>query len=145
MANNDVLDIYTDGACSGNPGPGGWAFLMRWNGFEKKESGCKKHTTNNIMELSAVINALRDIKRPVDKIVIYSDSQYVVRGINEWLESWKKRNFVNVKNPELWHELDELLNRKANKFEAVWVKGHNGHTENEIVDKMAVEAISHCR
>ncbi len=141
----DEIEIYTDGACSGNPGPGGWAYIMRWKGHEKKNSGCSKHTTNNIMELSAVIEALKAILRPVDQITIYSDSQYVVRGINEWLESWKKRNFVNVKNPELWHELDDLIKNKATRVEAVWVRGHNGHPENEEVDRMAVSAINGCR
>ena len=141
----DKIEIYTDGACSGNPGPGGWAYIMRWMGHEKKDSGCSKHTTNNIMELSAVIEALKAILRPVDQITVYSDSQYVVRGINEWLESWKKRNFVNVKNPELWHELDDLIKNKANRVEAVWVRGHNGHPENEEVDRMAVSAINGCR
>ena len=143
--NDDMIEIYSDGACSGNPGSGGWAYIMRWNGYEKKDSGCEKHTTNNRMELLAVINALRSIKRPVNKIVIFTDSQYVARGINEWLESWKKRNFIHVKNPELWHELSDLLERKCDTFEAKWVKAHNGHPENEAVDRAAVNAIKNCR
>lgn len=141
----DEIQIFTDGACSGNPGPGGWAYIMRWKNHEKKNSGCSKHTTNNIMELSAVVEAFETILRPVSRIAIYSDSQYVVRGINEWLESWKKRNFTNIKNPELWHKLDELINKKADIVDAIWVRGHNGHLENEEVDKMAVEAINSCR
>ena len=141
----DVVKIYTDGACSGNPGPGGWAYLLRWKDIEKENAGCEKLTTNNRMELTAVIEALRALKRPVQKIELYSDSQYVVRGINEWLDSWKKRNFVNVKNRELWHKLDKLINDKCREFEAIWVQGHNGHLENEHVDKLAVQAIGKCR
>ena len=141
----DVIQIYTDGACSRNPGPGGWAYLMRWKGIEKKDSGCERHTTNNRMELRAVIEALKAIKRPVKKIIIYSDSQYVESGINKWLKSWKQRNFINVKNSEMWFELSDLINRKAENVEAVWVKGHSGHSENELVDRMAVKAISRCR
>ena len=142
---NDIIEIYSDGACSGNPGPGGWAYIMRWKGYEKKDSGCEKHTTNNRMELLSVINALRAVKRPVDKILIYTDSQYVSRGINEWLLGWKQRNFANVKNPDLWHELSDLLANKCSNYEAIWVKGHAGHAENEAVDKMAVNAIKNCR
>ena len=141
----DVIEIYTDGACSGNPGPGGWAYLMRWKGIEKKESGCEKHTTNNRMELKAPIEALKAIKRPVEKIIIYTDSQYISRGINEWLEGWKKRNFISVKNPDLWHELSDLLSNKTKSVEAVWIRGHSGHAENELVDRMAVNAIKNCR
>lgn len=141
----DRIELYTDGACSGNPGPGGWAYLMRWKGIEKKENGCAKHTTNNKMELMGVIEGLKTIKRPVNIIELYSDSQYVVKGINEWLEGWKNRNFKNVKNPELWHELSNLIDSKCDKFIANWVRGHNGHKENEIVDGMAVDAIKHCK
>jgi len=141
----DVISIYTDGACSGNPGPGGWAYIMRWKEHEKQDSGCSRHTTNNKMELQGVISALRAINRPVDKILLFSDSQYVVKGINEWLKGWKDRNFINVKNAEIWHELSDLMERKCDVFEANWVRGHSGHKENELVDKMAVEAISKCR
>ena len=142
---DDTIQIFTDGACSGNPGPGGWAYLMRWKDLEKKESGCERHTTNNRMELRAVIEALKTIKRPVEKIVIYSDSQYVEKGVNVWLKGWKQRNFINVKNSELWHDLSELIDRKADHVKVVWVKGHSGHPENELVDRMAVNAIGRCR
>ena len=141
----DKIIIYTDGACQGNPGPGGWAWMMQWKDNYKENAGCEKHTTNNRMELTAVIEALKAIKRQVDEIELYSDSQYVVKGINEWLKSWKQRNFANVKNSDLWKELDFLIDDKSKKFTANWVRAHNGHPENEKADKMAVSAIRSCR
>ena len=136
------VNIYTDGACSGNPGPGGWGTILEYNGVKKELSGGEKETTNNRMELLAVINGLRALKRKCD-VTIYSDSQYVVNGITKgWAQSWKendwrKKDKKKALNPELWDELLSLLSEHEYRFE--WVKGHNGHPENERCDEMAVE------
>ncbi len=136
------VSIYTDGACSGNPGPGGWACILRYEGHEKELSGGEESTTNNRMELLALINALKALKRKC-KLTIYSDSQYVINGITKgWAQSWKENNWIKkdkkkALNPELWDELLTLLSE--HEYEFVWVKGHDGHPENERCDKMAVE------
>lgn len=135
--------LFTDGACSGNPGPGGWAFILRHpaTGKELKKSGGDPHTTNNRMEMSAVINGLRVLKRRTSVRVI-TDSEYVSRGMTEWVPGWIRKGWRRgkspVKNVELWQELVELCN--ANDVEFEHVRGHAGHAENEECDRMAVEA-----
>jgi len=128
------IEIYTDGSSLGNPGPGGWCAILRYKGYEKILQGGEKHTTNNRMELTAVIEALKALKEPCE-IDLYSDSIYVLKGINEWLENWIKKNFKNVKNPDLWEEFINVS--KPHKINVNWVKGHSGHKENEICDKIA--------
>ena len=139
----ESIDIFTDGACSGNPGPGGWGALLRLNGTEKELSGYDPATTNNRMELMAVIEALRAIKRPV-AARIHTDSQYVQKGISEWIHGWKKRGWLTadhkpVKNADLWKALDALT--LGHELEWLWVRGHAGHVENERVDALARRAI----
>ena len=134
------VDIFTDGACSGNPGPGGWAALLRHKDVEKEISGFEELTTNNRMELTAVIMALKALKQSCE-VRIYTDSKYVMDGVNEWLKNWKKNGWKTankksaVKNIDLWQELDEQLSNHQIKW--VWVKGHAGFEENERVDKLA--------
>ena len=128
------IEIFTDGSSLGNPGAGGWCALLRYKGKEKIISGGEKHTTNNKMELTAVIEALKALKEPCE-IELYSDSTYVLKGIDEWIDNWIKKNFKNVKNPELWKEFLEIS--KPHKIHINWVKGHSGHKENEICDKIA--------
>ena len=135
------VDMFTDGACSGNPGPGGFGTILRCNGVEKELSGGEPETTNNRMELMAVIAGLKALKRTCD-VTIYTDSQYVANGINNgWAESWERNGWRKAdkkpaQNPELW---DELLTELAkHQYEIVWVKGHAGHPENERCDKLAV-------
>lgn len=137
------VTIFTDGACRGNPGPGGWAALLRYDKHEKKISGFEKETTNNRMELMATIKAL-NVLRESCSIQLYTDSQYVQKGMTEWLPSWKKRNWKKadnkpVKNADLWVLLDQL--KSKHKITWHWVKGHNGHVENELVDVLANEVI----
>lgn len=137
------IEIYTDGACSGNPGPGGWGALLRWNGHEKELSGGEGETTNNRMEMMAVIKGLEALKKP-SVVKLYTDSKYVQQGVNEWLEGWKARNWKSaskkpVKNQDLWQQIDSLI--QAHDVEFIWVKGHAGHEFNERVDKLAVQAI----
>ena len=134
------VTIYTDGACSGNPGPGGWAAILRYGVSEKEISGGEAHTTNNRMELTAVIRALQLLKEPCS-VVLYSDSTYVVSAIEKgWLDSWQKKNWRTksgpVKNPELWQELLRELERHDVRF--VWVKGHAENEFNNRCDKLAV-------
>lgn len=134
------IEIFTDGACSGNPGAGGWGAILRYKDTEKELSGGEADTTNNRMELQAVIEALKALKTPCT-ITLYTDSRYVMDGINQWLPNWKKNNWKTankksaVKNIDLWQQLDELVC----KHEIIWrwVKGHAGHPENERVDKLA--------
>jgi ribonuclease HI len=140
---NDIVDIYTDGACSGNPGPGGWGALLRADGKEKELSGYDPATTNNRMELLAVIEALRALKRPVAARV-HTDSQYVQKGISEWIHGWKRRGWLTadrkpVKNADLWQALDAAT--RGHDIEWLWVRGHAGHVENERVDALARRAI----
>lgn len=138
------IEIFTDGACSGNPGAGGWGAILRYKDVEKEMSGGEKETTNNRMEMTAVINALKALKRPCN-ITIYTDSKYVLEGVNEWLPNWKRNGWKtsnkksDVKNVDLWQELDSLLHQHEIRW--VWVKGHNGHPENERVDALARNAI----
>lgn len=138
------VEIFTDGACSGNPGAGGWGVILRCRDVEKELSGAEKETTNNRMEMMAVINALKALKCPCN-ITLYTDSKYVMDGVNEWLPNWKKNGWKTankktaVKNVDLWQVLDELLGQHEIRW--VWVKGHNGHPENERVDTLAREAI----
>jgi ribonuclease HI len=138
-----VVEIYTDGACRGNPGPGGWGALLMMSGREKEISGAEALTTNNRMELMAVIRALESLKRPVDAKV-YTDSQYVLKGISEWVPSWKARGWRTadkkpVKNQDLWERLDALA--AGHRIEWQWVRGHSGNAGNERVDRLANEAI----
>ena len=131
--------IWTDGACSGNPGPGGWGVLMRFNGHEKELYGGEEETTNNRMELTAAIKALKELKRPC-LIELYTDSQYVRGGVTGWLEKWKANGWKTsnrkpVKNEDLWRSLDEAVAR--HKISWHWVKGHAGHPENEKADELA--------
>lgn len=138
-----AIEIFTDGACSGNPGAGGWGVILRYGETEKELSGGDAQTTNNRMELTAVIEALKALKRECE-ITLYTDSRYVMDGVNEWLPNWKKNGWKTtnkksaVKNLELWQELDSLLPKHQIKW--IWVKGHNGHPENERVDKLARDA-----
>lgn len=138
------IDLFTDGACSGNPGPGGWAALLRWNDHEKELSGGELDTTNNRMEMVAVIMGLNAIKKPA-QVSLYSDSQYVIDGITKWISGWKARGWKTadkkpVKNQDLWERIDEAVSRHES-VSYHWVRGHDGHAENERVDKLAVAAI----
>jgi len=138
-----VVEIYTDGACRGNPGPGGWAALLSSGGHEKEISGAESSTTNNRMELQAVIGALQALKRPVEAR-IYTDSQYVRRGVLEWLPQWKARGWRTadrkpVKNQDLWEQLEREAQR--HRIEWHWVRGHSGVHGNERVDALANAAI----
>ncbi len=134
------VEIYTDGACSGNPGIGGWGVILRYKDTEKELSGGEINTTNNRMELTAVIEALKALKTACN-ITLYTDSKYVMNGITEWLENWKKNGWKTsnkkgaVKNIDLWQTLDELVLKHEIRW--VWVKGHVGHIENERVDTLA--------
>ena len=134
-----IVEIYTDGACSGNPGPGGWGALLRYNGHEKELNGGEVETTNNRMEMMAVIKALGALKKP-SQVKLYTDSKYVMQGITEWLKGWKAKGWKTaakkpVKNQELWQEIDQLVGKHSVEF--IWVKGHAGHTENERADELA--------
>lgn len=129
-----TVTLFCDGSALGNPGPGGYGAILRFGEVEKIISGGEKHTTNNRMELLAVIEGLRALKEPC-KVTLVSDSSYVVRGINEWLGGWVKRNFAKVKNPDLWNEY--LNVSKMHTVHGVWVRGHNGHPENERCDEIA--------
>lgn len=132
------VEIYTDGACSGNPGPGGWGVILRYGDTEKELSGGEADTTNNRMELTAAIEALKALTKPCD-VDLYTDSTYVKDGITRWIEGWKARGWKKVKNRDLWEELDSL-NFKHN-VAWHWVRGHDGHPENERADKLAVAAV----
>lgn len=136
------VELYTDGACSGNPGPGGWAFILKHPASGKcvENSGGERDTTNNRMELSAVIEGLRAVRKP-SRVEVYSDSQYVLNGLREWMAQWKARGWRTaakkpVKNVDLWQILDELMQVHDLTFH--WVKGHNEHPENERCDELAV-------
>jgi len=137
------VDIYTDGACSGNPGPGGWGAILCYNGVEKEISGGEPHTTNNRMELLAVISALEMLKEPCE-VTLYSDSQYVCNALERgWARKWKAQNWMRTKkdpalNPDLWERLLNLCD--IHKVAVVWVKGHNNHPMNERCDRLAVAA-----
>ncbi len=138
------VELYTDGACSGNPGPGGWAYILRHRASEseREDSGGEARTTNNRMELMAVIRGLAALTRPAD-VDVYSDSQYVLNGLESWMDGWKKKGWVTaskspVKNRDLWERLDEL--RQEHGLSYHWIRGHNDHPENERADALAVAA-----
>jgi ribonuclease HI len=140
---NSVLEIYTDGACRGNPGIGGWGAILKYDNKIKEINGFSKETTNNIMELSAVIKALKELNRSCE-IIITTDSNYVKDGITKWIHNWKKNGWKTankkpVKNKELWLELDSLV--VEHKINWKWIKGHSGHPENERADQLANQAI----
>ena len=138
----DQVEIFTDGACSGNPGPGGWGTILRAKGTEKELSGAEKDRTNNRMEMMAVIVGLEALQRAC-QVKITTDSQYVMKGMMEWLPGWKKRNWVTagkkaVKNVDLWQRLEKAA--QGHELEWEWVRGHQGHVENERADQLAVAA-----
>jgi ribonuclease HI len=138
------VSIWTDGACSGNPGPGGWGALLRYRGHEKELSGGEAETTNNRMELAAAINALDALKHPC-KVDLYTDSQYVRGGITGWLKNWKLNGWRTsarkpVKNEDLWRRLDVAQSRHEIKWH--WIKGHAGHPENEMADALARQGMA---
>lgn len=131
------ITLFSDGSALGNPGPGGYGVILRYGDKERELSGSEEHTTNNRMELLGVIEGLRALKEPCE-VDIVSDSSYVVKGINEWLGNWIKRDFKKVKNPDLWKDYIEVA--KGHKINAIWVRGHDGHEENERCDKIARDA-----
>lgn len=136
------VEIFTDGACKGNPGPGGWGALLRMGRHEKEMSGSDPSTTNNRMELTAVIRALNALKEPCE-VILHTDSRYVIDGITKWIHGWQRKGWVNaskqpVRNADLWHDLIAAVQRHNVTWE--WVKGHNGHIENERVDRLASDA-----
>ncbi len=143
----DEVDIYTDGACKGNPGPGGWGALLRSGTHEKELWGGEQDTTNNRMELTAVIRALEALKRPV-RARVHTDSKYVQQGISEWIHGWKRNGWKTaskapVKNADLWQQLDKLTGQ--HHLQWLWVKGHAGHPENERADALANRGIEDLR
>lgn len=145
MAELPVVEIYTDGACHGNPGPGGWGAVLRKGRHERELSGREETTTNNRMELTAAIRALQALRRPC-RVELYTDSRYLRQGITEWLAQWKKRGWRTagkkpVKNVDLWQELEQVAS--SHRVNWHWVKGHSGHPENERADRLANEAIRH--
>lgn len=142
-----IVEIYTDGACSGNPGVGGWGVILRWNGHERELYGGNAHTTNNQMELMAAIYALKALKEPC-LVDLYTDSVYVRNGISKWIEGWKKNNWRTaskspVKNMELWQALEGACSCHTVRWH--WVKGHAGHPDNERADALARKAIAEYR
>lgn len=143
-AKNETVEIYTDGACSGNPGPGGWGVLMLYGEHEKELTGGEFETTNNRMELTAAIEALKALKRPC-VVDLYTDSTYVKNGITEWIEGWKAKGWKTaakkpVKNADLWQALDQAV--KPHTVTWHWVKGHAGHPENERADTLANQGMA---
>ena len=142
-----VVEIFTDGACSGNPGPGGYGAILKYGENIKEISGCENDTTNNRMEMMAVIKALGHLKRPC-KVRVVTDSKYIFKGMTEWLPRWVKRNWQTsqkkqVLNRDLWEELLKLNN--LHQINREWVRGHNGHPDNERCDQLAREALENCR
>lgn len=140
---NNRVEIYTDGACRGNPGPGGWGAVLRFRGHEKELYGGEAQTTNNRMELMAAIRALETLTRPC-QVLLTTDSQYVMKGVTEWMANWKKRGWKTagkqpVKNVDLWQRLDRAL--AQHQVEWAWVRGHTGHPENERADQLANRGI----
>jgi len=139
----DQVEIFTDGACRGNPGPGGWGVLLRFQGKEKTFHGGELETTNNRMELMAAIIGLESLNEPC-RITLTTDSKYVMHGITDWIENWKKRGWKTaakkpVKNEDLWRRLDQARNQHEINWQ--WVKGHSGHRENELVDALANKGV----
>ena len=142
-----VVEIFTDGACSGNPGPGGWGAILRWKGHEKELNGGEPETTNNRMELMAAISALESLKRPM-RVVLTTDSAYVKNGITQWLAGWRANGWRTaakkpVKNVDLWQRLEKAIGK--HRIDWRWVKGHAGHEENERADALARQAIVEMR
>jgi ribonuclease HI len=140
---SDRVEVFSDGACKGNPGPGGWGALLRYGGSEKELCGGEANTTNNRMELMAVIQALETLKRPC-RVRITTDSQYVKRGVTEWMARWKRNGWRTadrkpVKNRDLWERMDRALSE--HELEWRWVRGHTGHAENERADRLANKGI----
>lgn len=140
----EAVEMFTDGACKGNPGPGGWGVLLRYKGKEKSLHGGERNTTNNRMELMAVIEGLKSLKRSCE-VVVTTDSEYVKNGITSWIHGWKKRGWKTsakkpVKNEDLWRELDEEVTKHDVQWH--WVKGHSGHRENEIADQLANQGVA---
>ena len=140
---NNIVHIYTDGACKGNPGPGGWGAILNYNGNIKEINGYSPDTTNNIMEITAVIKAINSLNRPCT-IIITTDSTYVKNGITKWIHAWKNKSWKTankkpVKNKKLWQQLDEAI--KQHDVTWKWVKGHSGHPQNEKADELANKAI----
>ena len=136
------VEIFTDGACKGNPGPGGWGALLRLGKHEKELHGSEPDTTNNRMEMTAVIRALNALTEPCE-VVLHSDSRYVIDGMTKWVHGWQKKGWINaskkpVRNADLWHDLIEAAKRHRITWE--WVRGHAGHPENERVDRLASDA-----
>ena len=143
MDEKNKVEIYSDGACSGNPGPGGWGSVLLYNSHRRELSGGEPQTTNNRMELMAVIQALETLKRPCE-VIVHTDSTYVMKGMTEWLAQWKKRDWRTadrkpVKNVELWQRLEQAIHRHRVKWR--WVRGHSGVPENERADELARMAI----
>jgi len=144
---NKIIEIFTDGACSGNPGPGGWGAIMRYGDIEKELSGGEAETTNNRMELMAAIMALEALKKS-SQVKLYTDSQYVQQGARDWMPQWIKRDWKTadrkpVKNVDLWQRLQDAM--AHHQVEFIWVRGHDGHPENERADQLAVAAIEQFR
>ncbi|MBU1331311.1 MAG: ribonuclease HI [Gammaproteobacteria bacterium] len=144
---NEQVEIYTDGACKGNPGVGGWGALLVFKGVEKELWGGEAQTTNNRMELTAAIRALAELKRPCD-VRLVTDSQYVMQGIQDWMPNWKKRGWKTstkqpVKNADLWVQLDEQVNRHNVTWQ--WIRGHTGHAGNERADQLANRGVDEIR
>ncbi len=139
------IEIYTDGACSGNPGPGGWGAILRFGKKERELSGGEHQTTNNRMEMMAAIASLQALKEAC-QIDLYTDSKYLLQGVTKWMQSWKQRGWKTagkqpVKNLDLWQQLDELLESRGHEIQWHWVRGHSGHLENERADQLARSAI----
>ena len=144
---SNIVDVFTDGACSGNPGPGGWGAILRWRGQEREMHGGEPETTNNRMEMMAVIQALETLKRPM-QVRLYTDSTYVRDGITKWMANWKKRGWKTadkkpVKNVDLWQRLEAVAG--IHSIEWIWVKGHAGHPENERADELARTGVEEAR
>lgn len=140
---SETVDIYTDGACRGNPGPGGWGAVLRWRDHEREISGAEPATTNNRMEMTAAIRALEALKRPC-RVNLHTDSTYLKRGITEWLPAWKRRGWKtaggqSVKNADLWRRLEDACGRHHD-VRWKWVRGHSGHEGNERADRLARDA-----
>ena len=147
LSTRKEVEIFTDGACSGNPGPGGWGAILRYRGVEKEIAGHSPGTTNNRMEMTAVLEALKALKEPC-QVIIYTDSQYLRDGITKWIIKWKENGWktaskLPVKNRDLWEALDQAIQRHEVNW--VWIKGHNAHPENERCDELARTAIRNNR
>jgi len=144
MAKSGIVEIFTDGACSGNPGPGGWGAVLRWRGHEKEIKGGAAETTNNRMEMMAAIRALESLRRPAH-VRIHTDSTYLRNGITQWIHRWKARGWKTadkkpVKNIDLWQRLEAAMDR--HEVEWRWIRGHAGHPENERADQLARDGIA---